>query len=133
MRTACEGHDESAPSLRERIYDVVSRIPKGRVATYGQVATLAGMRGHARQVGYALHGLAAESTLPWHRVINARGKISPRSAGGPYPEQRAHLEAEGVEFDAGVRVDLARFRWRAHPGHPGFSDLSGNARLPADV
>ena len=120
MRTVFEGHEDSAPSLRERIYEVVSRIPVGRVATYGQVAELAGMRGHARQVGYALHGLAAESAVPWHRVINARGEISPRSAGGPDPAQRAHLEAEGVVFDAGARIDLARFRWRAHRG---FSDL----------
>lgn len=133
MRTAYEGREDSAPSLRERIYEVVRRIPDGRVATYGQVAALAGMRGHARHVGYALHGLAAESTVPWHRVINARGEISPRSAGGFDPEQRARLEAEGVDFDARERVDLARFRWRAHLGHPGFSDLSGNARLPADV
>ena len=116
MRTACEVHEDSAPSLRERIYEVVSRIPEGRVATYGQVATLAGMRGHARQVGYALHGLAAESAVPWHRVINSRGEISPRSAGESDPEQRALLEAEGVEFDAGARVDLARFRWRARRG-----------------
>jgi methylated-DNA-protein-cysteine methyltransferase-like protein len=116
VRTACEVHEDSAPSLRERIYEVVSRIPQGRVATYGQVSTLAGMRGHARQVGYALHGLAAESAVPWHRVINSRGEISPRSAGESDPEQRALLEAEGVEFDAGARVDLARFRWRAHCG-----------------
>lgn len=116
MRTACEGHEDSAPSLRERIYEVVSRIPEGRVATYGQVAELAGMRGHARQVGYALHGLAVGSAVPWHRVINARGEISPRSAGGPDLAQRAYLEAEGVEFDAGARIDLARFRWRAHRG-----------------
>ncbi len=120
MRTAYEGRDDSAPSLRERIYEVVNRIPEGRVATYGQVATLAGMRGHARQVGYALHGLATDSAVPWHRVINARGEISMRSAGGPDSEQRVHLEAEGVEFDAGARVDLARYRWRAHRG---VSDL----------
>jgi methylated-DNA-protein-cysteine methyltransferase-like protein len=116
VRTACEVHDDSALSLRERIYEVVNRIPEGWVATYGQVATLAGMRGHARQVGYALHGLATDSAVPWHRVINARGEISPRSAGGLDPEQRALLEAEGVEFDAGARVDLARFRWRARRG-----------------
>ena len=61
-----------------RIYAVVRRIPRGFVATYGQVAALAGLAGHARQVGYALHALAGDSPLPWQRVVNARGEVSPR-------------------------------------------------------
>lgn len=101
--------------LRERIYAVVAGIPPGRVATYGQVAVLAGVRGHARQIGYALHALPAGSDLPWHRVINARGEISVRSEAGAGFEQRSRLEAEGVTFDARGRVDLARYRWRARP------------------
>jgi len=76
----------------------VKRIPRGRVATYGQVATLAGLDGHARQVGYALHDLPPQSNVPWHRVINARGEISPRSAGDSHELQRMLLEAEGVDF-----------------------------------
>lgn len=94
----------------ERIYDVVRRIPAGRVATYGQVAALAGLSGHARQVGYALHALAGDD-VPWQRVLNARGEVSRRSDPGPEPLQRLMLEDEGVLFDAYGRVDLRRFRW----------------------
>jgi len=90
----------------------VKRIPRGRVATYGQVATLAGLDGHARQVCYALHALPGRNDFPWHRVINARGEISPRSAGDSHELQRMLLEGEGVEFDLAGRVALEKFRWR---------------------
>ena len=93
-----------------RIYGVVRRIPAGRVATYGQVAALAGLPGHARQVGYALHALT-DDEVPWQRVINARGEVSRRSEPGPEPLQRLMLEDEGVAFDDAGRVDLRRFRW----------------------
>jgi methylated-DNA-protein-cysteine methyltransferase related protein len=95
-----------------RIYAVVRRIPSGRVATYGQVAALAGLAGRARQVGYALHALPEGSLLPWHRVINARGEISPRAEPGWEGYQRHLLEEEDVEFDLGGRVDLERFVWQ---------------------
>lgn len=94
------------------IYAVVRRIPRGRVATYGQIARLAGLSGHARQVGYALHALPHGTSVPWHRVVNARGHVSPRSAGDWMFEQRRRLEEEGVEFDALGRLALARYRWR---------------------
>lgn len=103
--------------LRARIYDVVARIPPGQVATYGQVAALAGAPRHARQVGYALHDLADGSELPWHRVINARGEVSRRSEPGWEGFQRQLLEAEGVEFRRG-RIDLGRYRWEP-PAGPG--------------
>lgn len=93
------------------IYKTVKKIPRGRVATYGQIAELAGLEGHARQVGYALHNLPGASDVPWHRVINAKGEISPRSAGDSHELQRMLLEAEGVGF-VGDRVDLKRFRWK---------------------
>lgn len=96
--------------LRARIYSVVASIPRGRVATYGQVAALAGAPRHARQVGYALYDLPSGASLPWHRVINARGEVSPRSEPGWEAFQRRLLEAEGVEFRQG-RVDLAHYRW----------------------
>jgi methylated-DNA-protein-cysteine methyltransferase-like protein len=99
-------------SSYSRIYAVVRRIPRGRVATYGQVARLAGLGGHARQVGYALHAMVTERPLPWHRVINARGEVSPRSDPGSDLAQREFLEREGVVFDRSGRVDLARFQWR---------------------
>jgi methylated-DNA-protein-cysteine methyltransferase-like protein len=95
-----------------RIYAVTRRIPRGRVATYGQVALLAGLPGHARQVGYALHSMATEGPIPWHRVINARGEISLRSQPGGEARQRRTLEGEGIAFDAEGRVDLARYQWR---------------------
>lgn len=100
-----------------RIYAVVRRIPKGRVATYGQVAALAGFPGHARQVGYALHALPSGSIVPWHRVINARGAVSRRSEPGDEGVQRLLLEAEGVVFDAQLRVPLTRFRWKPRTGY----------------
>jgi methylated-DNA-protein-cysteine methyltransferase-like protein len=94
------------------IRKIVRRIPRGRVATYGQIAELAGLEGHARQVGYALHHLPERSDVPWHRVINSRGEISPRTAGDSHELQRMLLEAEGVEMDGRGRVDLGRFGWR---------------------
>jgi methylated-DNA-protein-cysteine methyltransferase-like protein len=94
-----------------RIYTVVRRIPRGRVATYGQVAALAGLPGHARQVGYALHALPRGTRLPWHRVINAKGAVSRRRRPGDELSQRLLLEREGVRFDARGRVALARLRW----------------------
>src|SRR5438067_13101960 len=66
---------------RQKIYAAVRRVPKGRVTTYGAIADLAGLDGHARQVGYALNDLPSGSNVPWHRVVNARGEISPRSRG----------------------------------------------------
>jgi methylated-DNA-protein-cysteine methyltransferase-like protein len=115
------------PGLYEQLYAVVRRIPAGRVATYGQVAALAGIPGHARQVGYALHSLPDASDVPWQRVINAKGEVSPRSEGGWAEGYQRHLlEEEGVEFDGAGRVDLGRFRWEpgavprrpARPGRP---------------
>lgn len=95
-----------------RIYAVVRRIPRGRVATYGQIAELAGLPGHARQVGYALHALPDGTAVPWHRVLNARGALSLRRSPGGEIAQRLLLEREGVRFDAGGRVALERIRWR---------------------
>jgi methylated-DNA-protein-cysteine methyltransferase-like protein len=95
----------------EQIYEAVRRIPRGRVATYGDVAEMADLEGHARQVGYALHALPPDSGVPWHRVINAKGEISPRSAGDSHELQLELLRAEGVKVDERGRVDLRRYRW----------------------
>jgi methylated-DNA-protein-cysteine methyltransferase related protein len=100
----------------QRIYRVVRRIPKGRVATYGQVASLAGLAGHARQVGYALHALPHGTIVPWHRVVNAAGRISTRATQGGELVQRILLEREGIRLDARGRVPLDRLRW--HPRVP---------------
>lgn len=94
------------------IYSVVRRIPRGRVATYGQVASLAGLAGHARQVGYALHALPGGTAVPWHRVVNAAGRISYRATPGGELDQQLLLAREGVRLDARGRVPLERVRWR---------------------
>ena len=102
-------------SSHERIYDIVRGIPRGRVATYGGVAREAGLPGRARQVGYALAALGPNDRnddVPWHRVINARGEVSARAGGSAFERlQRALLEAEGVVFGPGGRIDLDRFGW----------------------
>lgn len=91
----------------------MARIPRGRVATYGQVARLANLPGQARLVGYALAALPDGSRVPWHRVINARGQISGRSGGSEWSMlQRLRLERERIVFDANGTISLARYRWR---------------------
>lgn len=96
-----------------RIYAVVRQIPRGRVATYGQVARLAGLPGHARQVGYAMAALRDGVRVPWHRVINAAGRVSLRRDGpGAGVRQRQLLERERVTFNAAGVVSLARYQWK---------------------
>lgn len=97
--------------LYARIYALVRRIPKGRVATYGDIAALAGIPGRARQVGYALHSLPSGTGVPWHRVVNHAGRISLPPEGGGL-EQRFRLVAEGVRVEQGGRIRLERHRWR---------------------
>jgi methylated-DNA-protein-cysteine methyltransferase-like protein len=105
-------HDRArGESSYTKIYSVVRRIPRGRVATYGQIAELAGLRGRARQVGYALHALSGATAVPWQRVVNAAGAISLRAGSGGL-SQRILLEKEGVRFDVAGRIALERFRWR---------------------
>jgi methylated-DNA-protein-cysteine methyltransferase related protein len=105
-------------SKYQRIHDVVRRIPRGKVATYGQVAALAGLPGQSRLVGYALHhGPPDGADAPWHRVVNARGEISVRSAAeGSETVQRKLLEREGVRFGARGRIDLGKYRWEPDAG-----------------
>jgi len=95
----------------EKIYAVIKRIPEGHVATYGQIATMAGMPRNARQVGYALSNLPDNQDVPWHRVINAKGEISKRAHGGREKLQQQLLETEGVEFDIYGRVSLDEYGW----------------------
>lgn len=93
------------------IYDVVKQIPCGCIATYGQVAELAGFPGHARQVGYALSVLR-NTAIPWHRVINAKGGISNRSNPDYVSLQQILLEHEGITFNADGGISLAKYRWK---------------------
>lgn len=112
-----------------RIYAAVARIPRGRVATYGQIAALADLPRRARQVGYALHALPPGSPIPWQRVVNARGEVSlPGLAGA---RQRDLLAAEGVELGPAGHVDLKTYQWRprAQPGPPPARAATARARL----
>jgi methylated-DNA-protein-cysteine methyltransferase-like protein len=114
------------PSLHQRIYAVVDEIPAGRVATYGQVAKIIGCG--ARVVGYALAALPQQRKLCWHRVVNARGEISLRSAGDNHSRQRRILEQEGIRFDNKGRIPLQEFRWEG----PGWLWLEQNGYDPGD-
>ena len=100
-----------AADARERIRAVVDSIPRGCVASYGLVAREAGLPRRARLVGRVLAELPPGSRLPWHRVVNSQGAISPRGDGAATREQRRRLVREGVGF-RGERVDLARHLWR---------------------
>ena len=102
------------PSFSERIATLIATIPHGRVATYGQIAGMAGSPRAARQVVRILKMWSRKHHLPWHRVINREGRVSlPRGRG--YEEQRALLEAEGVEFGLDGRMDLGVFQWDGTP------------------
>ncbi len=93
----------------ETIYRIVKSIPKGKVATYGQVALLAGNPRWARVVGYALHTNPDPSTIPCHRVVNREGRLSPAFAFGGENIQRKLLEAEGIVFEENGKVDLEKY------------------------
>jgi methylated-DNA-protein-cysteine methyltransferase related protein len=111
-----------APSLHQRIYDAVRRIPRGRLATYGQIAREAGLPRQARLVGYALHAYSGPSPLPWHRVINAQGRISLRGPEGGGDLQRRLLAREGIRPGTNGRYDLLRYQWQPRAAWEG-SDL----------
>ena len=100
----------------EPIYAAARRIPRGRVASYGAIARLAGMPRGARQVGYALHALDETSDVPWHRVVGADGRVKARGVAGPAELQIALLRREGVRFTAAGRIDLARYGWDGASG-----------------
>lgn len=99
------------PSADQRIWQVVAGIPEGRVTTYSEVARQAGVPGAARHVGAVLRALPSRSHLPWHRVVNAQGKLSlaPDTPSGR--RQRQRLEAEGVEFSATGKISFKQFFW----------------------
>ena len=95
----------------DKIYSVIKNVPEGCVATYGQIAEMAGIPRNARQVGYALSNLPQDKNIPWHRIINAKGEVSTRARLGRENVQRILLEEEGIEFDANGRVSLDEFGW----------------------
>jgi methylated-DNA-protein-cysteine methyltransferase related protein len=108
LQTAPPQGDEAVAA----ICAVIRRIPKGWVATYGQVAAMAGLPRRARLVGHVLQHLDPATKIPWHRVVNAKGEVSyTLSRNGSDAFQQRLLEKEGVEFDARNRFNLERFRW----------------------
>jgi methylated-DNA-protein-cysteine methyltransferase-like protein len=105
-------HKKSAEtSLTERIIQIIKRIPEGRVATYGQIAAMAGSPRAARQVVRTLHSSSRKEKLPWYRVVNSKGKISLLPGAG-YEEQKTRLLSEGIEFDSNDTIDFKRFLWK---------------------
>ena len=96
----------------EKIYDVVSRIPKGKVVTYGLVARMAGNPRWSRVVGYALHNNPAPGVIPCHRVVNREGKVAEGFAFGGSAIQRKMLEDEGIVFEADGHIDLEKYLWK---------------------
>jgi len=94
---------------QERVFEIVRRVPAGRVMTYGQLAGFLGEGYTPRTVGFVMHN--ADDSVPWHRVINSQGACSTGRVLLPPDKQQRLLEAEGVEFNAKGRCDLARYRW----------------------
>ncbi|CAG8999524.1 MAG: DNA base-flipping protein [Candidatus Celerinatantimonas neptuna] len=110
-RLANQLNFQKKTSYLAHFYFVISSIPEGKVATYGQVAAMAGFPRMARAVGRALKNLPEGSQLPWYRVINAKGELSFPLGSKAYQRQRELLESEGVEF-IGYRIPLAEFGWK---------------------
>lgn len=102
-------HEE--PDSRVKIWQIIAAIPVGRVMTYGGVARLAGLGKAARMVGRTLKQLPAGTTLPWHRVINAQGRISFPAGSNAYQRQAGLLEAEGITIPSSGRISLPAYGW----------------------
>jgi len=115
--TAGRSGTVTAGSSYDRIYAVIRKVPRGRVTTYGTVARLAGLDGQARLVGYALSALRTGTSVPWHRVINAQGRLSlERAKSGAGLTQRMLLQREGVVINPAGRISLVRFGWKVKSG-----------------
>jgi methylated-DNA-protein-cysteine methyltransferase-like protein len=103
--------DQTDPSNKQRIWQVVLKIPEGKVATYGDIARRAGLARAGRLVGHALKRLPPDTKIPWHRVVNARGHLSLPAHSDSYTIQRERLEQEGVKFDLNGKIDLGFYGW----------------------
>ena len=99
------------PAFEQTVHKIVATIPRGKVATYGQIAEMAGAPGAAREVGHVMARVAAGLDLPCHRVVNKTGTLAPGFALGGQERQRDMLETEGVTFLADGRIDMARHQW----------------------
>ncbi len=101
-------------NFTQSVIEIIRKIPKGKVLTYGQIAVLAGNPRGARQVSWILHSSSKKYNLPWHRVINAKGKIALKSMDDRF-SQKIMLEEEGIEFEKDFKIDLEQFLW--HPNN----------------
>jgi methylated-DNA-protein-cysteine methyltransferase-like protein len=97
-------------NFTKNVISAVKMVPRGRVATYGQIAALAGNPNGSRQVSWVLNACSTKYRLPWHRIINAKGRIS-LPLGGGYELQRALLQEEKVKFDESDAIDLKKYGW----------------------
>ncbi|NHC37136.1 MGMT family protein [Scytonema millei] len=115
-------------STYKTIYNIVRQIPRGKVATYGQIADLANLYGKARLVGYALYRVDKNSDIPWQRVINAKGEISysPLRHGADHM-QKSLLEQEGIKFNSDGKVNLREYLW--HPATEIIQDTTDSIYL----
>lgn len=102
----------------EKVIRYVKAIPPGKVATYGQIAELAGKPQGSRGVGWILHSCSTRHQLPWHRVLNAQGKISFEAGTHNFRQQKKRLEKEGIEFISTGKLSLAKYQWKKKPGAP---------------
>ena len=107
---AKRGKTSEGSSFSQRVKNMVKRIPRGKVATYGQIAAYAGNPRAARQVVWILHSSSSKDRLPWHRVVNREGRISLKPDYG-YEIQKELLRKEGIEFDKNDTIDFDRYLW----------------------
>jgi methylated-DNA-protein-cysteine methyltransferase-like protein len=119
--------DVNSPGYRERVFEIVRRIPTGRVMTYGQLAEILGEGYTPRTVGFVMH--SADETVPWQRVINSQGACSTGRVIVPPDLQQRMLVSEGVVFNEKGRCDLARYRWT--PEEYATQDTDGDAEQPS--
>lgn len=101
----------SEPDFNQRIWQVVAAVPAGKVTTYGTVAARAGLPRAARRVGAALQVLPADTQIPWHRIVNAQGRLSLPRDSLAYRTQRSRLEDEGIAFRPNDSIDLRQYGW----------------------
>ena len=98
-------------SFYQKVYEIVRRVAEGRVASYGQIARMAGSPRASRAVGYALHVYPMPGVIPCHRIVNREGRLAPAFAFGGTDAQRKLLEAEGVKVDEEGYVDIKKYCW----------------------
>lgn len=106
---------QATTEFSKKVLSFIKKIPRGKVATYGQIAALAGKPQGSRGVAWLLHSCSASHALPWQRVLNSKGKISFPPGSAEFKKQKKLLESEGVEFSDSNQIDMKRFQWKQKP------------------